>query len=138
MKRQQGDVWSIAWSLYRLGNLAKEERDYRRAVHLQKEHLTIRHRLQDPLGIARCLGELASLALSTEQPERAALLCAAAAKELKATGTLLPRDEQKEVEEVVGALPQHLGEAAFAAAWAEGWAMPLEQLVTYALAPEVG
>jgi hypothetical protein len=78
-----------------------------------------------------CLAFIAADAQS--RPERAArLLAAADAIRHTADSTRMP-DEQLEYDAAVAALRARLGESAWAAAWAEGQAMTIDQAVAYAL-----
>jgi predicted ATPase/DNA-binding SARP family transcriptional activator len=76
------------------------------------------------------------LAQRQDQPARAARLFAAAEVLRAAIKEPMPRAEQAEYEDAVGAARAELGEEAFAAAWAEGRPMTLEQAVALASEPE--
>jgi hypothetical protein len=60
-------------------------------------------------------------------------LCGAAAALREALGAPLAPNRREEWERELGAARAALGEAAFAAAWAEGQALPLEDAITLAL-----
>ena len=82
---------------------------------------------------ADALDALAAIAAAQEQVVRAARLWGAANSLREASGaTISPSDRAKNDQAITAARAQ-LGEAAFAAAWAAGRAMRLEQAIAYAL-----
>ncbi len=76
---------------------------------------------------------LAAAALSQDDPARAARLCAAAEAHRPAMPRPLMPPDVMMLGRVLPAARAQLDEAAFAAAWAEGQAMTLEEAVRYAL-----
>jgi hypothetical protein len=86
------------------------------------------------LGIAQSLEDLASLAARQQQWKRAATLLGGAEGVCAAMGRTPPASAVDEYERAVHGAREALGEAAFAAAWAEGRAMSLNQAIAYALA----
>jgi hypothetical protein len=93
--------------------------------------------LGDKRWIASCLESLAEVTSvlddSLKRQERAALLFGAATVLREAIGAPVETDERDAHERKVMAVRAALGEAAFAAAWAEGHQMPLEQAVALAM-----
>jgi hypothetical protein len=90
------------------------------------------------LGIAECLESLAGLAAAERRFTRAGR-CLGAAEALRETmGAPLPPSERAEYDRTLRAVRGGCGGEAFAAAWAEGRAMPLEQAVCVALEAEPG
>jgi hypothetical protein len=83
--------------------------------------------------ISRGVAEWAGLALFCGQPERAARLLGAAEAIWEANDLLLTPLTEIIFEDNVTTVRAQLDEASFAAAWAEGRAMTLEQAVEYAL-----
>jgi hypothetical protein len=71
-----------------------------------------------------------------EQLERAARLCGAAAALREAIGAPLSAAERTDFDRTVAAVRAALGEEAFAAVWACGQALPLEQAIAEALGEE--
>jgi hypothetical protein len=67
------------------------------------------------------------------QPERAARLLGAAEALLAVSGACIDRVDQAEYERIAAAARAQLEDQAWAAAWAGGQAMPLEQAICYAL-----
>ena len=70
------------------------------------------------------------------QPERAARLLGAAEVLQGSIDYSLPLPDQTDYQDVVTNTRAALGDATFAAAWAEGRAMTLEQAIEYALAAD--
>lgn len=132
-KRAQGDQQGVATSLVNLGNVARMQRDYPRAEAAFRESLQLRQALGDKRGITITLDAIAELALYQGQPIRSARLHGASATLQEALGLRLPADLQEEDGFRVAALREILGSTDFAAAWALGASMTLEQAVDYAL-----
>jgi hypothetical protein len=89
-------------------------------------------------GIAWCMAGLGSVAALDEEPERAARLWGAAERLRLAIGCRPAPATRTTYERAMAAARAQLGEQAFAAAWAEGQKMTLEQAIAEALddAPE--
>jgi predicted ATPase/Tfp pilus assembly protein PilF len=131
--RQLGDKRGIAHSLHNLGLLANDQGDYPAARALYEEGLAIRRQLGNKRGTAYSLEGLAAVAGTQGQPERAARLFGAAEALREAIGAPLPPSDRTEHDRHVATARAALDEAAFAAAWAEGRALPLEQAIALAL-----
>ena len=132
--QEQRDRHGAAWSLHYLGLVAQAQGDLARAGVLYREGLVLRRELRDEAGIAQCLEGLATLAGAQDQPERAARLLTAAAALRATLGAALSPQEQADCERTRVSVRARLGEHAFAAASAEGRALPLEEAIDYALA----
>jgi hypothetical protein len=78
-------------------------------------------------GIAGTLEELGYTAQQQGEAGRADRLLGAADGLLEAMGATREPDDRSELDRNVQAVRAQLGEEAFAVAWAEGWAMTLEQ-----------
>jgi len=85
-------------------------------------------------GIVYCLFGFAGLMVLQHLPERAARLAGAATALSTAVALAGPADEQAAIDRTIAAARRQLGEQAFAAAWADGQMMPLEQAIAFALA----
>jgi tetratricopeptide (TPR) repeat protein len=131
--RKLSDRPGIAESLGHLGKVAVSQGDYETARAYYKESLAIFREMEDRRGIARCLQGLARLAVVRGQAARAARLFGAAAALREAMGIQLSISEEAEHERDFSIARSGLGELAFAAAWAEGRAMAVEQVVADAL-----
>ena len=128
-----GDSASRAWSLCSLAQFALQQGNAPRAQALVQEALGLFSDAGDHRGISVSLEELARLAIAKGQAERAARLLATADTRHRrkvGSGPLFDRDAY---EATFAAVHAHLDDAVFAAAWAEGQAMTLEQAVAYAL-----
>ncbi len=130
-----GDRWGLAGSLGDLGNLAQVEGDYGRAHSLYGESLRIFQELQHNRGVARLLECFAGCAAAQLEPERALRLAGAAAALRQTLGAPPSADEQSKLEKTLEAARRALPHEAGAAAWLEGWGMPVEKAVEEALTP---
>jgi tetratricopeptide (TPR) repeat protein len=132
--REVGDQWALGDALLILAKVAMEQADYARARSLLQETLRIRQQLGSKTRIAEALEEFASLAALQRQPKRAVRLFAAAQGMQESPGRLLsPADCTAEDRPQLLAVRADLGEEAYAAAWAAGRAMSLDQAIEYAL-----
>jgi non-specific serine/threonine protein kinase len=123
----------IIWALHGLARGAKRQGDIAQAQRLYQESLALCQALNDKLSTAICLEGLAGLAATENRPVRAARLWGAAAALCKITGAPLPPHTRTFCDHDEAAVRAQLDEATFAAVWAEGRAMTLEQAITYAL-----
>jgi tetratricopeptide (TPR) repeat protein len=134
ISREAGDKGGIADCLVSLGYLANQKGDDRTARALLRESLSLFQELGNRwYGIHACLGELAVVALAQGQAERAARLLGASEGLF---GTIaLPREgaDRAAYEHQVASIRAALGEEVFAAAWAVGQAMTLEDAIRFAL-----
>ncbi|MEZ4867854.1 MAG: tetratricopeptide repeat protein [Caldilineaceae bacterium] len=131
---QIGETQAIADVISNLGNLALNQGDYRRATALHRESLALFQELDDKENISDCLKALALIIMSQGNLARAVRLFAAAVKVRDAIGMLMPPIDAVRYENSISATRAQLDEISFAAAWAEGQAMTLEQAVEHALA----
>jgi non-specific serine/threonine protein kinase len=133
LNRALGNQRGIAWALGILGTSLLMLGTVARGAALLRESLALSHRLRSPLHTMRILTALAEEAMIKQVPERAARLLGAAAslnEEIGASATIVY---------VPGWVPASvaartmLGDAAFAAAWDAGRALPLDEAVREAL-----
>lgn len=144
LRREAGNNWGIAVSLGNFAWIALRRSDLKQAVTLLGESLTLRREIGDAGGIAWCLEKLAEISVTKGQREsslrrkkdfrRAARLFGAAERLRAPIGSAIEWLDQPEYERQLAIVRAHLDEATFAAAWAEGRVMTLEQAVEYALA----
>jgi hypothetical protein len=113
--------------------VAEAQGQLERATDLYQEALVLAQQVGNPLLEAFALSSLAGMAVRQEQPARAARMWGAASALRDAIGTRLPLEEEQRFAGPVAAARETLGEDAFAAAWEEGRAQPLEQVVAEAL-----
>lgn len=130
----------LARCLERLGDLAARRGDYESAASLHRQCLALRRDLGDRQRIATSLERLAGV--TADEPtaaakgtapahncERAARWLGAAEALRERLGAPLPPAERPEYERRVSLLRDRLDAPVFAAAWAEGRAMPLEEVM---------
>ena len=131
--RELGIKWGVAQSLQHLARVAYRRGHYPQARALNAESLTMRQELGNKDGIAKNLDWMAMLTVAQQQAERAVVLFAAADALRKSIGVALPRFYRDERDASLAAARAALGDKTFAAAWAKGRALTLEQAVAYAL-----
>jgi tetratricopeptide (TPR) repeat protein len=136
--RELGYRSAAAHALWALGAVAANRGDSPSARALWAESLALHGDLGEKDNIPRDLNSLAGLAAAEGNPERAARLWGTAAALREAGGhlqwTISTADWAPAVdEERLAAVRTTLGEEAFAAAWAAGQRMSLEDAVSYAL-----
>jgi non-specific serine/threonine protein kinase len=131
--RRSGRVEVEAGQLGNLGNVARRQGDLQRAAVLHRQALELKRGLGYRRQIAITLEDLAALAVVEGRMEWAARLLGAAT-ELRATiGSPQPVPEWKVSEQTAMAARAKLGEEAWAAAFAAGRALLLEQAIEEAL-----
>jgi predicted ATPase/DNA-binding SARP family transcriptional activator len=131
--RQWGDASRLFHALGGMGHLERDDDNYSRARVLYQESLVLRRKAEDQTATAQSLEDLAVLAGREQQLERAIRLLGAAEAFCETFGAQQPVADAPEYDRSVAEGRAALGEAGFAAAWAEGRAMSVEQAVAYAL-----
>jgi predicted ATPase/DNA-binding CsgD family transcriptional regulator len=135
LSREVGERQTISVALYTLATLTQVEGDHERASDLFEEALNLSAELGNGADVAQCLEGLASIAAAKGLMERAARLWGIEEALLEkiegASYTYVP-DRSLHWSRVAAAR-NHLGQAAWADAWAEGKAMRLELALEYAL-----
>jgi tetratricopeptide (TPR) repeat protein len=134
LEREQGHQTSIAMTLGNLGLLAFAQGDYARARALQEDALALWPFITNKPWLARGVEHFALIAAATNEPERAARLFGAAAGLRARLGSTLPPNDQEFNERYIAQAQEQISADVFAAAWAEGEAMALEEAIDYALA----
>jgi hypothetical protein len=127
-----GDRFLIARLTAHLGAVALSQGEWDQARACYGEALRQCQESADKPAIAGCLSGLAAVAAQS-QAERAARLFGAAEALREAVGFHFTPLDPGGYDRHVAALRAQLDEEAYAAAWAEGRAMPLEQAAAYAL-----
>jgi predicted ATPase/class 3 adenylate cyclase len=130
--RDRGDRRSTAVMICNMGEVALLQGDVARARTLGTQSLNLCASLDYKEGIAWALPVLAAVALMAGQPERAARLWGAEEALCEAIHKQAWGDWADPERHITNARAQ-LGESAFAAAWAAGRALPLEQAIAEAL-----
>ena len=133
LARAAGDRLVLGYIVDSRGVVAEAQGELERATNLYREALTLAQQVSAPLVEAFALSSLAGMAARQGQPARAARMWGAASALRDAIGTRLPLEEEERFAGPVSAVRELLGEDAFAAAWEEGRAQPLDQVVAEAL-----
>jgi predicted ATPase/tRNA A-37 threonylcarbamoyl transferase component Bud32 len=134
--RDLGDRRGIASVLADLGTLACDSDDHAAAHALYAESMRTFQEFGYKRGIARLLECFACSAAARSQAHRSLHLAGAAAALRQILGTPLSLLEQAKLEKCLEPARQALSDSEVAAAWMEGWSMPLDEAVRYALAAE--
>ncbi len=134
--REGGDTWRAAMSLHGLGKVAFRRGDYMAAGEFYTESLALSKRVRDKWITDDCIEGLAAVASSQGRHRQASRLLGAADALREMLGYQPLADELADHDACVAAAQAGLGESAFAAAWAEGRAMTLEQAIDIALLPD--
>jgi hypothetical protein len=132
--RASGNKRLLACALHGQGYVAQHAGDVAGMVTNFGEALALFHELEMPGGIDICLAGFAAVAVKQVRPERAGRLfgggvCAAA----RSGGGPRWLAHQMEIERNIARARTQVHEATFAAAWAEGEAMSMEQAIAYAM-----
>ncbi|HEV7214235.1 MAG TPA: helix-turn-helix domain-containing protein [Chloroflexota bacterium] len=136
--RARGDRLTMIVALLGLIDLAINRGDYVRARERLHEYLTVSLQLHDLISISWGLEHMARLATAEHQAARALRLAGAAAIFRRETGTLHSDAERARLEQRLAAARRRLTQEDAAAAWTEGQAMSLEQIIAYALNDQPG
>ena len=131
--REASDHWGSARSLSDLGGIDCELGDHSAARAAYREALQIFSGLGHRRGTARTLEGAACLALAEGHAECALKLAAAATHLRQLVSAPLPPAEQQKLDGTLSSAWKALGDAQGKTAWAEGFAMTLEQAVQYSL-----
>jgi predicted ATPase len=132
--RKVGDALGLAWSLHHLGVATLAQGNQRQATALLREALSLQQQQDHKTQILESLEGFAQLASAHGQAARAAQLLGAADGLRAASGVLRPPGERAPYERIVARVRAQLDEATFAAAWATGQTMSLDQATALALA----
>lgn len=124
---------ALAITLSRLGSIECEMGRDERASELFRESLGLARGFGFTFDAVICLAGMARVAAVQGKPERAARLLGTSAAQREEMGTPLTPIARTDHDHAVNAARTALGEDAFAAAWAEGHAMPLEEAIAEAV-----
>lgn len=138
LARQHGNNHGIAYALRGLGHVARARGDYVRARRLIRESLALLAVLRDRRCIPLCLEGLACMTVGPDWAERATRLLGAAFGIQEATGAPAPPAELADYRRTEADARATLGEARFAALWAEGAALSLQEAIACALGEDEG
>ena len=133
LMRQAGSMSHSAVALLYLGHAARAQGNFARATALYQEGLALSQGLSDKLRVLREMEGLATAVAAQGQAERAVRLLGAAAGLRDLLGSARHPMDRVAVERAEAALRAALGEEAFAAAWAAGRALSLDEAIYEAL-----
>ena len=133
LSRSEEHAWGIVRTLASLGGVACEAGEYARASRLYEESLEQGRRMGQDIAILTCLEGLARVTVAQERMRRAAWLIGAAAALREDRGWPLPPAKRAKNDRTVAAAREALGEEAYAAAWARGHELLLEEVIKDAL-----
>ncbi len=133
LSRQTGELHGMSVGTGNLGNIALRRGDVARAVAYFRECLALVVDNGDPRSIAESLEAVARGVAAAGDAERAARFLGAATATREAIGAPQPPNELAETEALIVPARAALGEDAWAAAFAAGRALPLDQAIREAL-----
>ncbi len=128
--------WGIAAAQQLIGHVALGCDQMPAAEARFKTSLEIARRLCDDKLTATALAGLGAVALVQGEPVRSGLLLAAAHRLLKTLPRFLAPGYCAALDSRVAALRIALGDVEYAAVWAEGWALSLDQAVAVAISDQ--
>jgi predicted ATPase len=131
--RPLGIKMHITAVLRLLGRAALFQGDAAQAAVRYQESIRLAQEMGQQSIIIQCLEGLAEVATVWGRADRAAHLFGATEARREALNSPLSHAERSTYEQAVAAVRAQLGDAACAVAWAEGRAMPLEQVIVEAL-----
>ena len=134
--RELGDRSLAGIALANLARVALDQGDHDAAAALARESLAMARETEgmDPQGIIPALACLAGVAAAQGASRRALRLAGAAAGLQRASGAPVSVPVRQQIERWIAPARLALDEHDAAAAWREGEAMPLPELLAYALA----
>jgi len=124
--------WIAAAADYHLGRLASRRGRARDAEDLHHASLAVRHHHGFLPGVAESFDALAELAADGESDREAARLWAASATLRSTRRFAITPAEQPRYDDRVARVRARLGDEQFAAAWAEGEVLTVDEAVAYA------
>lgn len=134
--REMGDLYGLTMSLAGLAAAARLAGNFTRALSLMQEVLQLVRQSGDPRQIAEKLEYTANVYGAAGQGSKAARLLGAAAATRETDGTPQPPIEGTATNRAVATSRTALGEDAWAAAYAAGQALSLEEAIAEALGEE--
>ncbi len=133
LRRELDSMFSIAFALAQLGRVAYLQGEHGRAGAIFMESLLLSRTIDARIPVVLSLECLACVTVAQGHAQRAARLGGAAEVVRAAMAMPVQPEERASHDQMVQAVRAALGEEAFAAAWAEGRALPLEAAIAEAL-----
>jgi non-specific serine/threonine protein kinase len=132
--REAGAWWHLLVCFNVQIQIALSSGDHARAAARSREALAVSERIGDTTALAHCLTSLAGAVTLAGEPERGARLFGVVEALRERTGTGMHAAARRSLYEYhVALVRSRLDPATFAAAWAQGRAMPVEEVIAYAL-----
>jgi len=131
--RSLGDERLVAMEIINLGSVEFLAENFDEAAGYYLDGLKKAHALRNTYLLSPSLIGLGAISAVRGKGGRAATLLAAGQALVEATGGVLDPDDQPLFDQGVSRARAATDEKTFTAAWAEGRAMPLEQVIEYAL-----
>jgi non-specific serine/threonine protein kinase len=128
------NTYGIGFVLSNLAKVARDQGEYTSAAALYAESLALRYQQGEKQSMAGGLRGLASIASMTRQHDRAARLWGAAEALREAIGAPATHPGAR-ARQAIEKTRRELGDEAFAAAWAAGRALTLDEAVSEAVHP---
>ncbi|HZT42808.1 MAG TPA: tetratricopeptide repeat protein [Chthonomonadaceae bacterium] len=133
LRRKYGDRWGTAYSLGCLSNLVEDLGDLRAARRLRQESMALYREIWATREMAKTLVAFGRLEMRENRPERAVRLWGAAKTAREGFHMVMTPVELEECGRYEAAARAALDTDAFATAWAEGEAMPIERAIEVAM-----
>jgi DNA-binding CsgD family transcriptional regulator len=133
LAKQTGSRGRLAIVSMYFGQVATALGDVHRAAAAWEEGLKLSREWGSAWGMAECLEGLAVMNGVDAQPERAARILGAAAHLRESIGAPVHPVDRADHERTVAGIRAAVGPQAFASAWAAGQAMPLDDVIDYAV-----
>jgi predicted ATPase/Tfp pilus assembly protein PilF len=133
LARQAGDERNMVFMLHNLGQVAQRQGDYTQAQELHSEALRLQSRVGSSRSVAFGLENLADIARACAKPIKAARLLGAADALRHSAGCPVENTELPFYSGIISQVRAALDQHSFTFAWAEGYALTLQQAITYAL-----
>jgi tetratricopeptide (TPR) repeat protein len=133
LARRMEGKWYLPWPLITLGYIAQHQAAYAQAWAFLQESLALVRAFGHQGGIALCLAALGGVVGSAGAPDKAAQLFSAAERIMETLHERWSPVQQREFERNLAIARAQVDAVSWAAAWAAGRAMTLEQAIAYAL-----
>src|SRR3989454_524534 len=133
LQRELGERSGIAYSLGELGLLAANEHQFPRARAYLKESLEILREMGDRQGMVDALERCAALEFRQDQPDRALTLYGASRALRETMGVEPMPEDQRRIQEDLGALWDEIGADGAADVFSKGRTMTLEKAFDIAI-----
>ncbi len=128
-----GNRWGVGAAVLNSGHVALEEGDTLNAAHNYRQATALFREMQSRRPLIECVESAGRLAVVAGDPANGVRLLATAVSLRRPVETHIDYFNRVRIETALAHAREALGEAAFASAWSEGEAMPLDAAVDLAL-----